>query len=411
MDQIQSVGLVYWQKRWFRASLITTLVFSLILLLLPLLMQWGLAHQLKKQGATEVTIEDIDFNPFAGTLQLEQLRFSGAQTEPAVLELLSVDVNMLDLISGRLLFNEATLSGLSTVIDRDDQGRISINGIPVYPVAESEQSTARDEAAEPMDYGINRLQFENLKITYREPEFTQLAQIESLTLENLQSWDPAQAAKLSLGMTVNQADLSVTSELNLFNETRKITGSLAVKALSFEPYAKFYRSYIDRLQGDISLDSRFEIAIGQQISADVENNISINNLEADYLQLTHRSKSLRWQGQSRYAEGKLQLAGNLQIDDSLTLDREQDYQLYAFDQLTVSGFAQDPQRVAFDQFSIDQFRIIDQVEEKSFVDLKRLELNGLSYNMDNPELQIKLINLSQPQVSLVIDAQKQRWTD
>ena len=74
----------YWQLRWLRITATAGITICLIVVLLPLVLQWGIGHGLKQQGATEVEITDVDFNPFAGTFELEQLRVRHLDQQPVV---------------------------------------------------------------------------------------------------------------------------------------------------------------------------------------------------------------------------------------------------------------------------------------------------------------------------------------
>ncbi|MDJ0833380.1 MAG: DUF748 domain-containing protein [Gammaproteobacteria bacterium] len=407
MQAFKSIIRAYWQLGWLRISLITSMVFGLILLLMPLLLQWSLGQLLKDRGASEVAMENVDFNPFAGTLLLEQLQISGADGPPASIEALALDMDMLDLFSGRLVLDKIILSGVTAVVTRDAEDQIDINGIPLYPAPTSEPAQATEETTGPIAFGVNRLQFEKLQFSYQEPEFAQQANIHSLQLQNLQSWNPAQPALVAVEMTLNQAPLALTSEMTLFAEAPRISGQLSLKALSFAPYAKFYQAYLDGLQGEINLDTQFDITIGNGIAADIEHNISIKHLQVDYQHITHQTQSLDWQGRGRYsADGKIDVRGNLEIHDSIALDRKLDYQLYAVERLAVTDFNQDQQQSSFDQLAIDQLSMIRQSEDKTFVEIKQLELDELSYSIDTASLHLQRIDIKRPSVALTIDKQK-----
>lgn len=112
MQKVNQQFQVYWNVRWLRRSVITAIVIGLILLAIPVIAQYGMIHLLKNQGASHVQLEDINFNPFAGSLGLKQLEIISGDHEPTLVDHVFADVNMQQLLPHRIVVDELKVKGI-----------------------------------------------------------------------------------------------------------------------------------------------------------------------------------------------------------------------------------------------------------------------------------------------------------
>lgn len=396
---------VYWNIHWLRRSVISSLISLLILLMIPVIIQYGLIHIIKKQGATEVQIEDINLNPFAGTFELKQLKVTTDGYGSAQLDHISADVDMLELFSSRVVVNDLLMTGLEAGVLRADNGDISINGLAVYSSisqAEKIDATTQDQS-EAIAYGVKNLRLENIDVTYQEPGFKQLALIQTLKLMDISSWDKSSTAHLELKSKLNDAVFILSADMKLFNPVMQFKGKSSIDSLAFKSFNKFYRDHVANLQGSISVDSIFDISISDSVVAKVSNKVEINDLDVAYQHIHHATQNIVWQGDTSLSEdGQITIKGDLSIRQSRTTDNKQDYLISSFGQINLSDFQKNQESISFGELEIEDALLIEAEKDKRFVTLDKLKLQQLALLPGSSKLDIGQISLNKPQISLTI---------
>jgi len=410
MSFLQQQCQFFWGIRWLRRSAISAIILLIILLLIPVIAQFTIIHLLEKQGADKASINDINVNLFAGTFELKELTFSKANSKPARIAYLSSNINMLDLFSSQIVISEAQVNGVDIEVRKNDNDELFLNGLPVV----KESSTADvqpikdSQESEPLKFALEKLELINITVYYDEPDFNRQGNISSLTLTNLKSWDTSSPANFNLEGRLNETPLSVTAELNLFDSIKQFKGTASLKSLGFGPYAKFYRQHVKTLEGNIELESTFDISLSENIQARLENNLKVSDLHAIYQAIDHRSENIEWQGVTELmADGQLSIQGDLAITGSETRDTKQDYQIAAFKQLALTNIKQSAKTIGFSQLLLDNLELIDLKDETSFVKIENTSLNNFAFNQNLAQLSIDKVELKKPAVHLEITEEKQ----
>lgn len=411
MNKIKQFFQQFWKIKWLRRTLISTFTLLLILLLIPVIIQYSIPYLLVKQGADEAKIEDINLNLFAGTFELLNLQVSSGNNKPARLARLYSDINMLDLVSAKVILHDIQIEGLDIDISRSDDGSIAINGLTL--AANNDTNNAEETGVEAnsspdaIAFGVQNLSLKNSFINYRETDFNQNNQLIAVNLSNLKSWDENAIARLKLDSILNKAPFRLDAELNLFNKTRQFKGHASLTDLSFSPYVKFYRDQLDNLQGHLSLQSDFELSIDDSVSARVKNQININDIQLTYKNINQTVKSISWNGNTAYnKESEVSVTGDLQIQNSRTTDNKQDYLISSVDKLTLKNLQQTLTATRFDQLKIDQLKLIDETNDEHFIQFDLINILDAQLN-DMVNVNIKKIELDKPDVSLRLTEQKQ----
>ncbi len=400
----------YWSINWLRRSIISIISLVLILLILPIAAQYTIAHLLQKQGAQSASIEDVNFNPFAGTFELKQLNFSVADIPAAQIDHLSIDLSMLELLKGRFVVNDVQISNSQILLKRHANGEIFINGLPVVTnkPAESPSPPAEEAELAPLKFALNTLELKNIEVSYQEPDFEQHSLVQSLSLKNIKSWDNTAPADLELDMLLNQGPVRLSAQLLLFDEIRSFSGKASVQSLDFSHYAKFYRPHIDSVEGQLNIDAEFDVAIAENISATISPNIEINRLNADYRHVNLSAHRISWEGAGSLQEdGSTRVKGNLVIEQSSAQDTEQDYRIASFDKLSASGFTQQSKSIALDQLELDGLLFAHTEKDKQTLKLDNFLISQLSMELDKSQLKMAQVEIKNPDLTLTITEQKQ----
>ncbi|HAC34627.1 MAG TPA: hypothetical protein DCF45_08940 [Gammaproteobacteria bacterium] len=116
-------------KRLITVSTILVALTVVILVSLPLATRHYLQQWLRDQGASQATVEDIDFNPFTGRAELTGLVANGDSARRLEVDRAVVNLRWWPLASRRLYIEEITLSGARADVVYGDNGDISIGGL------------------------------------------------------------------------------------------------------------------------------------------------------------------------------------------------------------------------------------------------------------------------------------------
>jgi len=410
MSNLTQQLLPFWKINWLRRSFIGLTSLLILLLLIPVAAQYGIIHLLQKQGATEASIEDINLNPFAGTFELKQLSFSAQDNSAATIALVSTDIRMLELLKGRIVVNDLQLQGVSVDVERNNKGEVFVNGLPVSPDERTEPLPAGEEEkqSEPLEFAINNLELRDIETRYQEPDFDKLSLIKTLSLKNIKSWVKSTPAKLELDMLLNQGPVTLSVDLFLFDEAQKFKGTASLKSLAFSRYAKFFRDHTDTLEGNVNVNTEFEVNISETFSATVKKDIEITQLNAVYQHVNLSTDKIIWKGLSQIAEdGHVMVKGDLTIGKTQARDINQDYLIASFDKLSVNELQQNAQSVVLDELELEKLLFIQLAKDKDFVKLDNFLLRQLSMKPDQAQLNIDQVELKSPDIQLEISEQKQ----
>jgi hypothetical protein len=416
MSTFKQAAQVYWKINWLRRIIKVAVTTLLILAILPIVLQMLVTHQLKKMGAHEASIEDIDLNLFAGSLQVKQLSFSRGDERPAKLADLALDIDMLKLFSREISIQYVRISGFDFDITRHKSGDISVNGLTVVNIEKPEPPATNDETTaqgEPLHFAVHDLLVRESLLTYRETDLLQRLDIPRLAITGIDSKRTDKAALVESTLVLNDARLKLDAEALLFAETRRIKGKLGVAKVKVQDYAKFYREHIDGLQAMIDLEADFDVSLGDVTLAKLDSKIDISDVNATYRQLTQSLKGLSWQGSTRLgADGKIDVTGELSMLNNRTRDQEQGYDLLTFDKLQLGGLHYTSETIAVASLALENLAVIKDAPiqpdaHKRFAAITKIDLSQLTFRPGDPSLLIEQLGLSAPQASILLDKQRQ----
>ncbi len=400
----------FWSISWLRRSIISAIIMLIIVTIIPIAAQFSIQHLIEKQGADSAKIQDIDINPFTGTFELDTLTFSKSGYMPGKIQYLSGNLNMLDLLSSQIVFSDIQLSGVQLAVEKNEKNEVSLNGLLLVKNSSTQKAPLEEdsEASKPLDFALIRLGLNDIEVDYTEPDFNRNVMISELLLNDLISWKPEQPAKLNLKGNINETPLSVSAELRLFDVIKRINGTASLKALGFGPFAKFYRQYIQSMEGDISVESSFEISLSENLTARLKKAVELNNLKATYQNIDHRSDKILWNGVTELLEdGAVNIRGDLTVDGTQTRDNQQNYEIASFNQLSLKEIQYQSQEVSLGELSLDKLSLIDIKDSTNFVKVDNLNLKKFKFSPQSAALTIASIELKKPQVDVMITDQKQ----
>ncbi|MCP3667369.1 MAG: DUF748 domain-containing protein [Gammaproteobacteria bacterium] len=254
-SQKETTGLPVWRWRLWKVLGLVVLVFTLLLVAMPYGIGYLLKQQLIEAGASEVNLQDVDFNLFAGHLAVKNLRITTPELPGVELAHAEVDMGWRAILEKRLLIETLAIRDTEIQVERLPDGSLIVTGLKVFDLSEADQaesSTAVDEAGFFSGVGINQLQLSNVSIHYREPGLNTRLKIEQMVLNNIHSWQNDLAGGLTFAGSLDGAPVNFESDLQLFGESRSVSMDVDIEGLELAGYKK-YLPQSERLEGKLIL--------------------------------------------------------------------------------------------------------------------------------------------------------------
>lgn len=293
---------------------------ALILLALPYFVQWYLSSWLRDQGVVNVTIDDVDLNPFTGTFAIRSLAFEdedgGNHAEHAF-----ANLNWTDLLNRRIRFTEVTLTDAELRIRRTESNRWLLGTIVVgaqAAVTGAEQS----EAKSGWGIGIDSVRFEDVSIDYRDPLLDRSLMIEDLAIDNFASWDPAQSTTINVELSDSDARLVTTGSMRPFADTFDLALDIDGDRLQLEDLTTLLQPLgVESIAGQMQADLKITVQAPPDgaTSLDVAGRVSVNNGS-----LTHAADQINLAGMNWDGDVSVGLFGDTNTvasDGTLQLDQ------------------------------------------------------------------------------------------
>lgn len=394
-------------NRKIKIAVITLLVIGFILITLPLAIKWGAQYAIKEQGASEATIEDINLNLFTGRFELKQLSATFNQQPALKLNRLFAQISMSDLLQSKIVLEDIQIDGFNAIVLRNDDGTININGYVLPQTKEEESSEIPKENTKPLDFALANLNLTNSAIIYKENGFEQNLAINSIAINNIISWEKDSLAKASVDINEGKTAITADLDLVLFNDNRSIKGDLGIHGLNTQTYKKFHQQHVDNLTAQIDVDLKIDMALGDVIKGNVQHDVMLSNIQAQYQKLNYTLKSLKTKGDTTLNGSDVKVDTQLTLTDSKLTDTVGDVPVNSFKQLTLNSLYYDAQQVLFKQLALDELQLLENKDNLNLVKLEKITLDDFAFKLQESVINLKTVELQNPNINATLSKEKQ----
>ncbi|MCW8800936.1 MAG: DUF748 domain-containing protein, partial [Desulfobacter sp.] len=229
---------------------------AIVLISLPIGIQFGIERGLSSLGAEQATVKDVDFNPFVGRLIVKELQVNSGKTAPLLLKEARLQVSWWSLWSRRIVLEKFVIQGLKAEVAQTSDGKVQIAGI-VLPPSEQGANPAGDDNAsdqQPWGFGVTQFQFDTSDISYRSDALNMLMRIDSLRLSNLLSYAEAIPTIATFHGAINGAPLNISLQATPFSLPRNANGNIQLQALQLADFNQSLPPTIKELKGTLSVN-------------------------------------------------------------------------------------------------------------------------------------------------------------
>ncbi|MCW8963329.1 MAG: DUF748 domain-containing protein [Gammaproteobacteria bacterium] len=314
------------------AAATLVVIFIVTLIGVPHGISYAVTQWVRDNGNDQVSVEDVDFNPFTGTLVIHQLHAKRMDNTPLAINELKLDFVWHKLLSKQVVVEAVSIQGVGLVIEQDDKGQLRVGGIR----GGDKQSSTENNADVPWGFAIDTLTLADVGVEYQSPELTSRLQISELEIADLASFLPDQQSSFKLDGKLDEAKVDITGKFKLFDAARGFKGKVILQGINFEKFAALLPEAIGKLNGVGKLESTLDIQYQPEgkLTAELGGEISLSAVELVTEDVSYKGEALSWTGQSSYHGGAedpvtITLIGDLRLEqidlaDADTLSIQQD---------------------------------------------------------------------------------------
>jgi hypothetical protein len=250
-SESKSIKKKIFRRVWFWILIGLVLVGTLFFISLPVGIDYGIRHYLKDQGADEVTLESVKFNPFTRRLTLKGMHVKiDTQTTLKIPEATFV-IEWSPFIQKRFVLESFNISNTELIIKELDDGGWQIGGINLPDQTETSEPSS-------WNVGLQQVTVTNSNIKFISSQLSSDLTIEQAKLSKLSSWMPENAGRLELEGQLNEGKLELQMDISPFGNDLAAAGRIKLKGLSLAPFAQLLKPHFKSLEGRLDADLNIE---------------------------------------------------------------------------------------------------------------------------------------------------------
>ena len=303
------------RKVWFWILIGLVSVLVLFIIMLPLGIDYGIERYLKDQGADQVSLNDVNFNPITGRMTLTNLTvIIGNQTVLQIPQAI-LKIQWSPFISKRFVLERFIVSDVQLTIEELDDGRWQIAGIKLPDTSETVEPSA-------WAFGLQQVNIKNSIIKLIRSQLSSDLKIEEATISKLSSWMPEDSARLELTGQLNDARMQLQMDVSPFGSDIAAAGRIMLKRLKLNPFNQLLQPHLKTLEGRLDMD----VSIETRLTADGAFNhhqkgpLKLHRIRTQIADVNLSKDNLAWDGAIRVdipkPEEALQISADGQINGS-----------------------------------------------------------------------------------------------
>ncbi|MBT7371692.1 MAG: hypothetical protein HN816_13655, partial [Gammaproteobacteria bacterium] len=333
------------------------LIFIVIISALPLCIQYVATSQVRELGMGELTIENVDFNPFTLELVIDQYNLTHENQQYLLGNRLAVDLAWSELVTGRIGIEKIALTQAEFWARETPEGEWLL-------VPPMKTSTTEDSAAtSPLEYVLNSLSITETSVHIEGQQISGDFELPNLDLNDLANFE-SEVSDTTTQVSANWGDATITIDTHkeLMADEPPFEVKLQITSLSLTDFQKLagLPELDGRVNATIDLHGKLNRSplidsddpLGLSITADIS--VTVTDLSAQdpagVIQLGVHETS--WQGslEATVSEAGTQysMMGDLSVSSAAA--RQGETTVIGWNKATITGLSLDSaQNIGFSE--------------------------------------------------------------
>ena len=297
---------------WFWILVGLVVIATLFFIMLPIGIEYGIESYIKDQGADQVTLQDVDFNPITGRMTVTNLSvIIGAQTVLKIPQA-TFKIEWTPFIRKRFVLERFTISDAQLTVEAFEDGNWQIGGI-IIP--------GKKEPAEPSswDFSFQEATVKSSKIKFISAQLKSSLEIELAKITKLTSWMPDDSARLEFTGQLNGAQMQLQVDVSPFANDTMAAGQIQLKGLTLTPFARLLEPHLKMFEGRLDADLKFETrqSADSGISHFQKGRLNLQQIRTQIGGADFSNDGLAWDGTVRIDISKSEKALKINADGQL----------------------------------------------------------------------------------------------
>jgi hypothetical protein len=300
--------------KWYWITLPTlSLLAAAILISLPYGIEYAAERWLLSHGLEVARVEDVDFNPFTGTLVLHDLQAKIGESQVLHIPEASMRFHWRPIFNKRALIEKLSIKDTTVIVDHDERGHWRIGGLALA-AAETVAEQPRDST---WGFSLNQIEILNSRVEHVLGAKKVKLSIEKATMSRLRSWDKEQAARLDFEGRINEAKLRVQADFFPFANLPSVKGNVELEPLSLHDFAELASPYLSGSRALLSINSSLEVKKenDRDISLLQDGTISFGKIKVPQQGFDITGREVEWDGALRIQRSGMSGQGKLKGAD------------------------------------------------------------------------------------------------
>ena len=296
--------------KWATVAATFVALFIIVISVLPVIISSQLQKWLLENGADEVSIENVDFNPFTAELAIYDLKIRRQGVETLRLASLQTSVLRLPLFDRQVVIPQILVNELTMSVDLSDPSETRFGGISPAPA--SPKADESETAAE-WTLLVSELRINHHHYTIKKSALLTELKVEKFAIDNLDTGKDAEAFTVNLEASLDGALLNLSGQVQAFSDEPGFKGQYAVEKLDLGKFLTEVDKSFENNSLRVTLDNEVDIkqTAGSGLVFKQSGSSQIDSLKWQQLDTIVESNSLTWEGA---------------ISGALTADRKQNLQ-------------------------------------------------------------------------------------
>lgn len=356
---------------------VLALLILALLVALPYGIQWAIVSQLEKRGADEVSLAEVNFNPFKGVLVLHDLEVQGADGRSLSALYSFVDLDWHELFQHRIRIRKIELNNAAVGVRLGEDNQWYLDGIAQPLTGGSDQTEPAPESdSQPWTLSIDTVSLTDTQLHYAMPDWQATLRIDDLEVREFSTRSTAEATQVRIDGRFNDAPLKIQADLRAFADQPEYRLKTELQGLDLTGFSHFLPETLQLASARLSDSGNWVIRQtgGAAWSIDHQGALELNGVDLTHPELALATEALKWDGDTRInlssqGETGLSLSGTL-TNNATQLTLPAQHIAGRIDQLQFDGKADLASLEAIGNLQLDG----------------RLSGRGLSFNQTDPAL-------------------------
>jgi flagellar motor protein MotB len=271
-------------RKHFLFTAIFIVLAAVSIVAMPFGIQYALVSWLEGDNPGSATIENVDFNPFTGSLLIEDLSVQEKTGRRLKLQHVSLNLEISKLFTKRIQLRSLEMHDSHLDVLQTKTGSFQLAGLP-----QQTQSKPSPDSQSRWQFGADDITIKNTRIRFHRPRGQEEFSLKTLQAGNIVPWQPGASAKIDALLGLHNASVKISAKAFPFSNAPSLTATLKIKSLDMARLKKFsLNTELKGIDGVVSgaLDVLVKFQKNKKASEGAETSLNLaGNIRIDGLKI------------------------------------------------------------------------------------------------------------------------------